>query len=235
MKDHNQLPEEGTIQEKELGTVSRLFRGFLALILVAGLLYLSGGYQYFFYSQTPSGVEQQPLTPPSGALGDAEIISLPLTVFVIENDGLYGSQRSRQSINSLLENASRIWTQAAIELELKELRNINMEDGDIQKFLRNPDVFVNNLSGFNRKTINVFLVRRLGGINGIAFGGLNSVAVADLTTIYDFRVLAHEVGHILGLSHITGRSSLMAQGVNGISLSFEEISRARRRAEIFSQ
>ena len=63
---------------------------------------------------------------------------------------------------------------------------------------------VSDIVGFDEATINVFLVGNLGGINGIAFGGLNSVAVADYTTVYDFRALAHEIGHILGLHHLLG-------------------------------
>ena len=69
---------------------------------------------------------------------------------------------------------------------------------------------------------------------GIAFGGLYSVAVADYTTVYDFRALAHEVGHVLGLHHVSGsRGQLMYRGANGFKLSLEEIERARLKAQEF--
>ena len=53
------------------------------------------------------------------------------------------------------------------------------------------------------------------------------MAVADYTTVYDFRVLAHEIGHLLGLSHVpVDRNRLMYQGANGSELSLEEIMRS---------
>ena len=68
----------------------------------------------------------------------------------------------------------------------------------------------------------------------MAFGGLRSVAIADYTTVYDFRALAHEIGHLLGLSHVpVDRNLLMYQGANGSELSLEEIMRAREIAPRF--
>ena len=92
------------------------------------------------------------------------------------------------------------------------------------------------IDAFSPATINVFLVGNLGGINGISFGGLSSVAVADYTTVYDFRALAHEVGHTLGLSHVPEvRGRLMYQGANGSLLSSKEIQRARIGAQTFNK
>ncbi|MEX1014203.1 MAG: hypothetical protein WDZ80_03525, partial [Candidatus Paceibacterota bacterium] len=83
----------------------------------------------------------------------------------------------------------------------------------------------------NKDIINVFLLRRLAGINGVAFMGLNTLAVADLTTNYDFRVLAHEVGHLLGLGHITlNKKRLMHQGSGGYMLTLKEAKIAREKA-----
>lgn len=51
---------------------------------------------------------------------------------------------------------------------------------------------------------------------------------ADLTTVPDFRVLAHEIGHVLNLKHTDqSRARLMYQGANGFDLALDEIKTAR--------
>ena len=62
-------------------------------------------------------------------------------------------------------------------------------------------IFVQKLDEYNRDDINVLLVSNLQGINGISYGGLRTISIADKTTVYDFRALAHEIGHQLGLDH----------------------------------
>ena len=58
--------------------------------------------------------------------------------------------------------------------------------------------------------------------------------VADETTVYDFRATSHEIGHVLGLSHVGPVSRLMARGVNGFNLIEFEIEVARNKAlELF--
>ena len=60
------------------------------------------------------------------------------------------------------------------------------------------------------------------------------MAVADYTTVHDFRTLAHEIGHILSLDHVRADNQrLMNSGANGTILSIDEITRARSRAETF--
>ena len=102
------------------------------------------------------------------------------------------------------------------------------------RLYQNPRAVINNLQNFDLESINVLLVGNLGGINGVSFGGLNTVAVADYTTVFDFRALAHEVGHSLGLSHVSKSSGqLMYQGANGFNISIEEIETARVGTERF--
>ena len=53
--------------------------------------------------------------------------------------------------------------------------------------------------------------------------------------MYDFRAFAHEVGHVLGLDHVSGsRGQLMYRGANGFDLSLVEIERARISAQEFN-
>jgi hypothetical protein len=80
----------------------------------------------------------------------------------------------------------------------------------------------------SKEGVIVFLVHSLDGINGIAFVGGRTVAVAEFTTVYDFRVLAHEVGHILGLSHVREGGRLMSTDAGGAELTVEEAEKARQ-------
>ena len=79
--------------------------------------------------------------------------------------------------------------------------------------------------------MHIFFVRTLHGINGISISP--SIAlVADVTTVNDFRATAHEIGHLLGLSHVFGsKSRLLFQGVNGTTLVDSEIEIAHTSAE----
>ena len=220
-------------QEKvEASIFSRVLRGIVALFVLVGLLYISGVYQYFFYQRTPLSVNQVQIE----NRVDAQTLTLPLTIFIITASAPYGSIRSEENVLHLVENASRIWDQAGIALTIKNIYIISKSDKEMKVFSDAPAAFIQNTEGYDTTTINVFLVGNLGGINGIAFGGLYSVAVADYTTVYDFRALAHEIGHMLGLHHVSGsQGQLMYRGANGFELSLEEIERARLRAQRFEE
>jgi len=207
--------------------IRKILYGVVAFLTVLGLLYISGIRQYFFYRRTPATIEQEHI----GSTLDVEEISLPLTVFILVNDESNGSERSEENAMWLIENSSRIWQQANINLKTEKIVMLDTSDTEINNFLINPQAFIQNVNGYDYETVNVFLVKPLGGINGIAFSNIRSVAVADYTTVYDFRALAHEIGHVLGLAHTSvDKGSLMYRGANGFSLSLEEITSTRERA-----
>ena len=220
--------EEGQEEERNIGF--QILRTIVALAVIVGFVYISGVYQYLFYQRTPSSVEQQQVESEI----DAQNMSVPLTVFVMLSDGPQGSERSEENVSRLVENADRVWEQANIDLKIKDIIFLEQTEEEIELLFIASSLFIQNVDKFDSSAINVFLLGNLNGLNGIAFGGLQTVAIADYTTVYDFRVLAHEVGHVLDLDHIkedTGR--LMYQGANGFTLSLEEIMRARKAAEQF--
>jgi len=94
----------------EVPRTHNIIRIITGLIVIAGLIYISGIHQYLLYRRTPTTIEQERL----GVVFDIEEISLPLTVFIFMNGRSYGSQRTTSDVLRLFENASRIWQQANI-------------------------------------------------------------------------------------------------------------------------
>lgn len=215
-------------------SASRIARKAL-LIIIAGvvlvsLVYISGIHQSFLYSRTSQTVTQVPVE----EVLHAPLFVLPLRVFILIGAEELKSERSDDDIERIVVNASEIWKQASIALTIESISRVETDDSDVRLFLLNPTVFMRGVEGYDPDGINVFLVKSLGGTNGIAFSGSRAIAIADFTTVYDFRVLAHETGHILGLSHIAGeRNRLMFRGANGYDLLLNEIITARTRAESF--
>ena len=158
-------------------------------------------------------------------------ISVPLALYIVRHDSSYGSERSVENVQQLVGRATHVWEQGGIEFSVVEEKELVVTDGQIAEFLKSPTRFISALPEYEANRINVFLFGSLDGINGIAYGGLNSMAVADITTVLDFRTFAHEVGHLLSLEHSSAdRGMLMFQGANGLMLSLDEIKRAREVA-----
>lgn len=231
--DHDNFHHEGEHeqleQEARRSTARKIVRIAVVLLVIAGLLYLIGFRSLFLYRRTPADVQQ---TPTQSVL-ELEEITIPLSVFIVRNDEGNGSERSREDVVRLVDNASRIWQQANVTLTIKDIFLLERTDREILGLLDSTQLFIQNVEEFDAASINVFLTGNLKGINGIAFVGLGSVAVADYTTVPDFRALAHEVGHILGLAHVPEEiERLMYQGAKGFQLTPDEIIRARTRAEL---
>jgi hypothetical protein len=229
---HNHNSHNHEHQEESEHKESKLTTGLkitVALITIIGMIFLSGIYQASLYSKTPESIDQKQI--PSTI--NQETLRVPLTIFVIRDSDPLTSARDEDNIFGLVENAKNIWNQADISLWVKKIVSLRLTKTQIDLFFSSPHEFITTVEEYDPSTINMFLSRTLNGINGIAFIGTNSAAVADKTTVYDFRAFAHEVGHLLGLSHIKDRSRLMSQGVNGTKLTKEEITRARDFAKTF--
>ena len=216
--------EEEEIQKPSV--LARIAKGAIVLLILWGFVYLSGFSQYFLYQRTPPEARQESV---ASVIDEKEIL-VPLSIFILRNDEENGSKRTKENVRDLVQKASQIWNQANIELEIKDIWEIEKSDEEIALLLDATGIFLAGIKEYDRSSINVFLTEKLRGINGLAFGGFLSIAVADYTTVYDFRALAHEVGHILGLSHVQNAQRLMYRGANGFELSFAEVLRAREGA-----
>lgn len=212
-----------------LDHLKKAFKVLIALVAIVGLVYLSGIYQSFRYARTPVTIEQEQ----TEALFDAEDISVPMTVYVIRNEGVFGSKRTKEDITRLIVNADVIWDQAHVNLAVTKRVELELTDADVEQLLNDPHRAIQRISEYSLDTINIFLIKSLHGINGLAISGISGVFVADFTTVIDFRTFAHEIGHILGLAHVPGdRGRLMYRGANGFELTVDEVMRARERAEM---
>lgn len=179
---------------------------------------MSGGYQAFLYRRTPPIKEKE-----FQSVLEAEKIVVPLNIIVFQNEGNLGSQRDEENMRQLMYNASSIWAQADISLSIKAIYFFEASDDAISQFFEKPSLLARDIPYFDSTVFNLFLVGSLRGINGISFFGINSIAIADYTTVYDFRVTAHEIGHLLGLSHTEEADRLMFRGANDTKLTEREV------------
>lgn len=201
-----------------------------AVVALAGTIYLSGFYQFFLFNRTSPEAHQKSLTP----LVEGELLTLPLHVFVLTEEPTLGSSRQEDDVRRIVSDSSAIWKQANISFTVDSVSFVEVGSEELGLFLADPRTFLVGISGENFGSINVFLTKTLSGINGVAFTDVSSLVVADFTTSFDFRVLAHELGHILGLPHVAsdGRR-LMYQGADGFALTRSEALQARGVAQRF--
>jgi len=224
---NNEQGKNTEFQESRLTTILKIIS---ALIAISGMIFLSGIYQASVYSKTSEKIKQN-LIPNASQTAQ---IKIPLTIFVMRGSDLLTSKRDEKNIFNLVENANNIWNQANIYLWVKKIVSLRLSKDEVSLFLNSPREFITALEDYNPDSINMFLTRTLNGINGIAFIGIKSAAVADKTTVYDFRAFAHEIGHLLGLRHTQDKNLLMYKGANSAQLNAREISIAREFAEDFS-
>lgn len=203
----------------------RAGRTLFAIIALASILYLSGIHQYFFYHRTPDSAE-----PPiiASKITTEELI-IPVTVHILT--GTPGSERREDDALRLIANANRIWHQANITFALQTVAYHPITSDDRRAFERDPHTFITQSETYDPTAANLYLTRTLNGINGLAYGGTNAIAVADFTSTLDYRTLAHEFGHLLGLPHVPNTEQLMSSGATGTDLSLEEIATARVSAK----
>lgn len=216
----DQIPEP--IQEPSV--LQKIARVLIAILFIAAMLYLGGGYQFARFQTTPADTTAANYS----SLIEAPTQSIPTTVFVLTS----GSEVNEDRINQLVSNANEILQQAAVQLGPVEISNINTE-GAAQpgpQLVHSPRKLQDYLPPLSNDQLYVVVTETLGGINGVAFSGTRVVAVAEYTTSFDFRVLAHEVGHALSLQHVDDKSNLMNSGSSGTELTESQAMQANQAA-----
>jgi hypothetical protein len=210
-------------------------RALVALIAIAGVLYLSGIHQYLFLHRTSLGAQQPQLS----SKVTSEQIVVPVLVHILTGDS--GSARDTDDVAHLMDNANRIWAQGNITFVVQTISYHDTPVEDLRTFDREPHTFITSSATYDPAVVNLYLTRTLSGppfrragVNGLAYGGTSAVAVADFTSNLDFRTLAHEFGHLLGLPHVPNTQRLMSPGATGVELTLEEIATARTQAHNYS-
>jgi len=161
----------------------------------------------------------------------SEQIIIPVKAHIIKDtSGAYTSSRSEENVISLLEKTNQIWVKANIYFQLEEIVVTNVSFEAIPNAINGNYLELIGHENFAGDKINFFLVQSLNNINGLSLTNINSILVADYTTVNDFRTTAHELGHTLDLGHVSPSNRLMARGRNGELLSSEEILITRKSA-----
>ncbi len=156
----------------------------------------------------------------------ASSIRVPVIAHLVKDSGAVSTTRNRAELELLLANSKEIWRQAGIILDVSIQETVLPKNVATAVAVGNFEALYATLSPQDN-AFNIFYVHDLLGPNGIAFSPSVGL-VADITTVDDFRATAHEIGHLLGLSHtLQSESRLMFPGANGRNLSDEEIKKVR--------
>ncbi|MCI0619696.1 hypothetical protein L0Y40_01520 [Candidatus Wolfebacteria bacterium] len=200
----------------------------VAFFALLGLVYLSGVYQALLLHRTPESFVREPLA----QVIPGDELTVPVRIIVLGSDTSDGERWEDFTIAQLVTNTSAILHQAGIGLAISHTERKTVTRDTLRGFLENP-AGVAEITRRSDNEITVVLLESLWGLNGIAFVGGDVVAVADYTGSFNDRVLAHEVGHILGLEHVADSRRLMAQGSEGLDLVQEEAVQVRNQAILF--
>jgi hypothetical protein len=175
-----------------------------------------------------------------------DFLVIPLRIHVLGAPGLeeIDCQLTDADITRILTKMNRVWHQAGIHWGLESL--VREPAASTERFRLARDLRgAGNLDIYNvlfpekslsREVVHIYLIHELPA-NGVWLGTAGVVKeTAQLNKVSGGidepvpRVMAHELGHALGLAHAAKRTNLMASGTTGIALDEAEIKLARDHA-----
>jgi len=206
-------------------------RRVIGVVFIFAMLFLGGIYQFGLFQQTPASTPAGQYQPAV----DKQTISIPATVYVL--DQASQDRPPATTTKRLIERTNTVLTQARVQLEPATTTVISTEDlqSSTGRLAASPDTLKDQLPALRSDRLHIIVSRGLGGLNGVAFPGERVVAVSEYTTSFDFRVLAHEVGHILALDHVNDKANLMFSGSSGTDLTADQAETMNQRAHTFLQ
>jgi len=204
-------------------------RRVIGVVFIFAMLFLGGIYQFGLFQQTPASTPAGQYQPAV----DKQTLSIPATVYVLDQ----ASQNTPPATTTkrLIERTNAVLTQARVQLSPATTTVIRTDDlqSSTGRLTASPDTLKNQLPALRSDRLHIIVSRGLGGLNGVAFPGQRVVAVSEYTTSFDFRVLAHEVGHILSLDHVDNKANLMFSGSSGTQLTTKQASVMHNHARQF--
>jgi hypothetical protein len=170
-----------------------------------------------------------------------EVIRIPLTLYIVVEEGArtsgISSRRTGDGVETVADDISPIWAQADVVFDPLRILTVEMPSEVVQEIVDSGGVdqfFSQAGRTFEVPDIGVlngFYVREAFEYNGFTPNGSLVFFVADEPSVHDERVSSHEIGHIMGLTHVLDDPSrLMFSGTNGMILTEDEQLRARAAA-----
>lgn len=159
--------------------------------------------------------------------GVKNIITIPVTAILLDDpSGYYTSMRTEENIEGTFAEANRIWAAAGIVFYLEKVERKMVGFETVPNTLNGN---ASELLGITDEGVTVVFAQSLNNINGYTIPNSTTILLADDSRQSLGRVLAHELGHVLGLTHTTDHDLLMTQGRNGERLTEEEIGTVKNR------
>lgn len=136
-------------------------------------------------------------------------IKIPVVAYKINGPRIVKTYRDKENIINTVEKASNILNQADIEIYIKEIEEIEIDldsYDDRAPFAYNLFEDIKRMSGYSKNNLNLIFLKRNPFFSYLQTGGTSVekdriAFVIDRYNQDDFRILAHEVGHLLGLTH----------------------------------